>query len=543
VKLSCYLLRESQKPSKVLRGTSAEVRYYRGIGAQGWERAGSLAESQEVTNRLAVIYRTTAQDTSDWQTMVGAWEEAIDPDSNDFALEARQDRGAVFLVKVGDPARWFAWAFGRAWRYLLQSKMDPRFGVISALNDLGTGEEEAVYRKLQVRRDVGVPQVVGRTTFGDAPIGAFDLDEVWDAIKSIGGRTADGRMVYGSMSFVESHPISEPNELENLSTQIRERFEKTRYRERFGFLDQYIPVSDEDTIAELDAHVAEALVEDPTSAAFAYPTGTASFGSRDMAIIVCFPRETRANGRKAIGSGAIAQNERLRDSHGNLNLDSMLRFYADDGFETRASLRECLATQFTYENVAYVLADGVYYEVERDFVASLDAFLSQRIATLGGAPIYRSNGEDAWLDEAAATGQFLKIHPATYVPGDQVGKVELADIIAEDGRLLHVKFGANATASAEVSRQAISSAESLLMYPGTRAWLGAKQCAPPFVGLESTLDTLPRPNLGIVILGRNGDDLSRISLFAKLSLERAVRHLEGRDFGVGIYFVPKELGD
>jgi hypothetical protein len=49
--------------------------------------------------------------------------------------------------------------------------------------------------------------------------------------------------------------------------------------------------------------------------------------------------------------------------------------------------------------------------------------------------------------------------------------------------------------------------------------------------------------VSIVILGRNGDDLSLISLFAKLALERAIRHLENRYFGVRIYFVPKELGD
>jgi uncharacterized protein (TIGR04141 family) len=405
------------------------------------------------------------------------------------------------------------------------------------------GEEEAVFRKLQVRREAGVPQVVGRATFGDAPIGAFDLDEVWDAIKSIGGRTSDGRTIYGSTAFIESQPITEPDDLETLSAQGLERFQGTRYRERFGFLDQYIPVSDEEAISQLDTRVADSLLADATSAAFAYPTGVASFGSGDMAVTICFPGELRANGRTAVASAAIAQNDRLRNSNGQIDLDSTLRFYSDDGFETRASLRECLASQFTVEAVTYVLADGVYYEVDRDFVATLDAFLTQRIAELGEAPVYRSSGENAWLDESAETGRFLKIHPETYSPTDQVGRVELAEIVADDGRFLHVKVDANATAAAEVSRQAMSSAEALLMYPGTREWLEGRQSAPPFDGLELALGLLPRPTVGVVILGRNGDDLSRISLFAKLALERAIRHLENRYFGVRIYFVPKELGD
>lgn len=543
MKLSCYLLRDTQQPSDVLRATSADVRYYVGNADHAWEQTESLADGQAGSDRVAAIYRTTAQDPSDWQSMVGAWEGDIDPNATDFALEARQDRGALFFFRVGEPTCWCAWSFGRAWRYLVQSKLDPRFGVISALNDLSTGEEEAVFRKLQVRREGGVPQLVGRATFGDAPIGAFDLDEVWDAIKSIGGRTLDGRTVYGSTSFVESHPITGPDELEGLSRHGVLRYRGTRYRERFGFLDQYIPISDEEAISALDNHVAASLIADPTSAAFAYPTGIASFGSRDMAVVICLPGELRANGRTAIGAAAIGENERLRDQNGQINLDSTLRFYADDGFETRASLRECLASQFTIEDVAYVLADGVYYEVDRDFVTTLDTFLTQRIAALDEPPAYRSNGENAWIDEAAQAGQFLKIHPNTYDLAEQVGKVELADVIASDGRLLHVKVGANATAAAEVTRQAISCAEALLMYPDTRVWLEAKQPEPPFEGLISALDVLPRPALGIVILGRNGDDLSRISLFAKLALERAVRRLEDRYFGVRIYFVPKELGD
>lgn len=542
MKLSCYALRDSLRPSDALRETNADVRYYCGI-SEGWEPVESLVDAEDQSDRLAAIYRTTAQDASDWQAMVAAWEETADPDANDFALSDREDRGALFFFRVGDPPHWYAWSFGCAWRYLLKSKLNPRFGVISALNDLTAEDKEAVFRKLQVRREAGVPQVVGRATFRDAPLGAFDLDEIWDAIKSIGGRTPDGRTIYGSTAFIESRPITKPDELEALSAHGLQRYQRTRYRERFGFLDQYVPVSDEETISQLDTRVADSLCADATSAAFAYPTGVASFGSREMAVTICFPGELRTNGRTAVASKAIVKNDRFRNANGEIDLKSTLRFYGEDGFETRTSLRECLATQFTVEAVTYTLADGVYYEVDRDFVDTLDKFLGQRIAELGEAPVYRSNGENAWLDESDATGHFFKIHPQTYNPTDQVGSVELADLIASDGRFLHVKVDASATAAAEVSRQAMSSTEALLMYPSTREWLEERQSAAPFNGLEIALDSLPRPMAGIVVLGRNGNDLSRISLFAKLALERAVRHLENRDIKVRIYFVPKELGD
>ena len=152
VKLSCYLLRGSQRPSDVLRSTDADVRHYRGNDNQGWEQVESLTEAQQLSNRLAAVYRTTSREPSDWQSMVAMWEEGVDPAANDFAIEERQDRGAVFFFNVGNPPQWIAWSFGRAWRYLLRSKLNPRFGVIAALNDLTAAEDEAVFRKLQVRQ-------------------------------------------------------------------------------------------------------------------------------------------------------------------------------------------------------------------------------------------------------------------------------------------------------------------------------------------------------------------------------------------------------
>jgi len=41
-----------------------------------------------------------------------------------------------------------------------------------------------------------------------------------------------------------------------------------------------------------------------------------------------------------------------------------------------------VAAQFVVENVTYALADGVYYEVDRDFVSTLNELRAQRVAEL-----------------------------------------------------------------------------------------------------------------------------------------------------------------
>lgn len=541
MRLSCYLLRESASPSDVVRSTPADVRYYRGTD-EGWTTATSLDVAQEQSDRLAAIYRTTAQQPSDWQMMIADWESGVDPDADDFVLEARQDRGAIFFFRVGGD-RWVSWSFGRGWHYLQQAKLDPRFGVISALNDLTSVEDEAVFRRLLVRREAGIPQVVGRSTFGDAPIGAFDLDEIWDAIKSVGGRNSSGNMIQGSLSFVEAQAVEAPDDLEELSAENLDRYQGTGYRDRFGFLDNYVPISDDARESTLDSTLAGRLKDDPSVAAFVYPPPISSLSDEDIGIVVCFPYERKQDGRLAVGSQAIAQNPRLRDEDDAIDFDATIRFYGSDDRDIRASLRECLAAQFDFDESTYVLADGVYYEVNRDFVAGLDDFLRQRIVDLEGAPTYQGHGENAWLGSASGTGEFHKIHPETFTPEGITGKVEIADLVSANGSLLHVKVGADALAAANVTRQAISAAEALIMYPTTAEWLMERQVDPPFAGLETVLHELPRPRIGVTFLGRDGDNLARISLFAKLALERAVRHLEERDFHVRLHFVPKELGD
>ena len=88
----------------------------------------------------------------------------------------------------------------------------------------------------------------------------------------------------------------------------------------------------------------------------------------------------------------------------------------------------------------------------------------------------------------------------------------------------------------------MSSAEALLLYTETRDWLGQKREATAFVGLDMTLESFPRPTVGIVLLGQQGE-VTRISLFAKLALQRAIRHLEGRGFQISLHFIPREYGN
>ena len=273
------------------------------------------------------------------------------------------------------------------------------------------------------------------------------------------------------------------------------------------------------------------------------PNAAAALDSDEVGIRVRFPDERKKHERVAVGSAVIAQNPRLQKAEGGVDFDAVLRFFGDHDAEIKASLRECLASQFEIDGRTYVLDDGTYYEVNREFVAEVDASLQNRIAGLDGAPDYMSAGEDSWLDDAVATGRILKIHPETYNPTGGVGKVELADAIDDVGTLLHVKVGANAAAATAVTRQAMSAAEALVWYGATSEWLVQRQLVPPFGGLEQVLEDHPRPRIGVVLLGRDGNDLSRVSLFAKLALQRACMYLAERDFRFRIYFVPKPLGD
>lgn len=536
MKLSCYLLRDSATPSNCLRDTEAEVSYF--VRRDGrWGEQDSLTALEGV-DAAAVLYRTTAQNPSPWQTMVDRWDEETRGAGSDFALQDRQDRGAVFFIKDGNDGRWLAWSFGRAFRYLLGSRLEPRFGVTCALNELSSGARDVALRKLQVRRSAGVNQMVGRSTFEDAPVSAFELDEVWDAIRSVGGRNPEGGSVYGSLSLVRSRALNSPDELQALSEDSYELFRQDSYRAQFSFLDNYIPVTDPVVESGLDAALATLIVADPTVASFAYPATVASFGSREHVLEVLFPRELLGRGRVELSLAVILASPKFMTA-GAVDLNVDLRFAGEGEMLAKHPLKECLVAQFEYDGVTYVLAEGVYYEVDRNFLGEVDQFIQGKTRVLDGAPTYPGGiSEERWLDLARADGGFLKVHPHKFNP-PTTGSVELADLVAGDARLLHVKRGVGAPEAGAVARQIVSACEALVAYPEAFEWLRQRCEASPEIH-ERVSNEGPRLPIDVVILGHTGD-VQRLSLFAKLELRRAMKYLDARSFETSICFMPTTL--
>lgn len=536
MKLSCYLLRESATPSTCLRDTEAEVSYF--VRRDGtWGEQESLTALQGV-DAAAVLYRTTAQSPSPWQAMVDRWDEETRGAGSDFALQDRQDRGALFFFKDAKDQRWLVWSFGRAFRYLLGSRLEPRFGVTCALNELSSGERDVALRKLQVRRSAGVNQMVGRSTFEDAPVSAFELDEVWDAIRSVGGRNPDGGSVYGSLSLVRSRALDSPDELQALSEESYELFRQDNYRTEFSFLDHYIPVTDLAVESSLDAALSTLIAADPAVASFAYPATVASFGSREHVVEVLFPHELLGNGRVELSLAVILASPKFTAA-GVVDLNVDLRFAGEGEVLAKHPLKECLVAQFEYDGATYALAEGVYYEVDINFLGEVDQFIQGKTGVLDGAPVYPGGiSEDQWLDLASADGVYLKVHPDKFNP-PVTGSVELADLVAADARLLHVKRGAGAPEAGAVARQIVSACEALVAYPDAIEWL-RQRCkgSPEIQGLIT--DVGSRLPIDVVILGHGGD-VQRMSLFAKLELRRAMKYLEARSFDTAVYFMPTTL--
>lgn len=536
MRLSCYLLRESATPSNCLRDTEAEVSYF--VRRDGiWSGQESFTDLKDA-EAAAALYRTTAQSPPPWQAMVDRWDEAVTGAESDFALREREDRGAVFFFRDANYERWLAWTFGRGFRYLLGSRFEPRFGVTCALNELSAGARDVALRKLQVRRSAGVNQMVGRSTFEDAPVSAFELDEVWDAIRSVGGRGPDGGSVYGSLSLVRSRALDSPDDLGAMSDESFELFRKDSYKVQFSFLDNYIPVTDLAVESSLDVALSTLMVSEPAAASFAYPASVASFGSREHVLEVLFPRELQGNGRIELSLAAILTNTKFV-SNGAVDLYADLRFAGEGEVLAKRSLKECLVAQFEYDGANYVLAEGVYYEVEVDFLTEVDQFIQGKTRVLDTAPAYPGGlSEDQWLDLASTDGEFLKIHPNTFNP-PVTGSVELADLVAVEARLLHVKRGVGAPEAGAVARQIVSACEALIAYPAALEWLRNRcEGSTELHGLVTEVG--PRLPIDIVILGHSGE-VRRMSLFAKLELRRAMKHLEARSFDTAIAFLPTTL--
>jgi uncharacterized protein (TIGR04141 family) len=255
-----------------------------------------------------------------------------------------------------------------------------------------------------------------------------------------------------------------------VAAELLDAYRATAYKDAFGILDRSRRLDDDTRIAELDALVVAGLGKPDLGGAYLAPPEVVDWLNVAGFRFSGDPRGTRR------------QEPTLRDyrqMRGVITLEGLrgdrLSLITRDANRSIAwSVYDCLVAERHEDDGAFVLADGTWWEVDRDFVAKIDTIVASieeaDVPLVAFASTDESEGAYNRRAAEALSGATALDADLARVRGER-GRIELCDIAGPGRRLIHVKRGLRAQSLSHLFAQAVMSAEALRHLPEVRAHL------------------------------------------------------------------------
>jgi uncharacterized protein (TIGR04141 family) len=388
------------------------------------------------------------------------------------AAPANASSGAVICVEVRDPSgrpRVLAFTFGvSGYQLLNRARIERGFGLRSALNAcFPKGSTRAGLTRLRSIDSKGLDDVALDTRqLASREVGfeTFGMNIRTDLLQALVGQPADqdawGPRVRGRDSFQAS--VQSAYRLEEIARRLLELYAKRDYRDHFPWVDNIRPVYDEEIVSRLEAATERAVKANRLDL-----IGPEELEARSVSYYR-LRSDPRSNKRfslrladyvtKVGGSDAISIEALKTD---------WIQSYDDSGeVIAQKSVLECLAGNVDFDGSTFVLADGLFYGVDRDYLRQLDRDISDLPIYQGLPPCLATENEDAYNRRAAQRSDLLLVHPDTFTIEGRTTAIEPCDLYARNGAMIFVKKKERSSTLSHLFSQGAIGGELLVLSDG-----------------------------------------------------------------------------
>jgi uncharacterized protein (TIGR04141 family) len=214
------------------------------------------------------------------------------------------------------------------------------------------------------------------------------------------------------------------------------------------------------------------------------------------------------------------------------------------------SVWRCLDGQVQLDGSTYVLDGGDFYQIDPDFLRALDSFLDGVPSGRHGLPdAVPGEREDHYLARVSqAGGDFLLLDQRLVSLEARTTPVEICDLLARDGTLLHAKKGRSSSELSHLFSQGLVSAELMVTSPVFREKVREK-VAEVAGNLPAASKPWPEPmdpdrfsaashEVSFVVIRRPlGTGASSLPFFSKVNLRRCLGELSRMGYPVACQLV------
>lgn len=430
--------------------------------------------------------------------------------------------GGVLLVEV--EGKKYALTFGPGGRFLLNPSCYVHgFGLRIVLNSIRN------VRSLDRRRFDSIASLARFQAVRETNIYAFGLDVERDLLKSLVGTSSDitlGTQMSGHHSLSVTVRTSIEN-LRELLPRYYEKFQDDSYkRSDFAFVDKIQPVTEKATNELLDQLLIDKLVANEfaeSEVELALPEII------EYSEIEGF-RYTKSNRRSpTLNEISIRTYLDEKTRHNNdvtiegLHRERVYAVHANDEIVPLWPVYRCINAELVSGASIYVLSDGSWYLISRDFKEELDNFFATVPRYGVELPAYRDVDEGAYNKRVCNGNPQYVLYDRELVQVGNRQKFEFCDILTSDRDLIHVKRGQASSSLSHLFAQGLVSAEAFLLFDECRQTVNLR-----FPEAIRLADSVQRPSAADfqVVYGiiNNKDELS-IPFFSRVSLRHAYTQL------------------
>lgn len=483
---------------------------------------------------VVYVQRYPATDPG-WKPSLAA---VVDGDLPDLSV---RQAGAALLVRLA--GRIFAFTFGQGRHLLDRDKLVDDFGLRVAANTVDPRRVRSIDGRtfergvLLTRRQASIP---GRVE----ALGVQVDREMYRAITGRSSRAGEGR-VHGSTSLGVTRDITLAG-LETLGETLLRDYDALDYQASFRSLDRMQPLKkDAPEVGRLN----ELLIRNlraPSSDAFLAPPALL-----DWADVSGFRLSTDATRQTYNDPDLSVYLAGIEGGPPSITIerlvDDELRVVARDSprVSHRWSIYRSVVFETTLDGVPYILSEGRWYRVDRQYLDWVDSTVAGVLDPGIGLPSPSVPGLVEGLYNAEAATHLgavlldtLRAHVAT-----ERGGFELCDIFLPPDKLIHVKRGMTSDALTYLFNQGVQAAEGYRNAPEVRARL-RELVARSDAAAAAALPSDDRPDrdafqiVYVIVTDSPARVPRRLPFFARASLARAVRTLTELDFRYGAVGVP-----
>jgi uncharacterized protein (TIGR04141 family) len=309
------------------------------------------------------------------------------------------------------------------------------------------------------------------------------------------------------------------------------KFQDVTYQKTFPWVDQIVAVTQASLIETLEAAACAAINDGDNRCWMCIPE------------IIDWTRVSRFRFGFAIKTPQVVDVE-LADFLESLGPDKVVtpdrlasrRVHAVDSDGNRVHswpARKCLYCEVERDGATYILSNGLWCRVNRDFVGQVDEFFASVPRLPNFLPSYQHQSEAAYCASVAAKhgDEFVLLDQKTINIGGRYGKLELCDLFSASKDLIHVKrYGASSVLSHLFAQGAVSGEafryessvrqKALELLPAAFHWT----------------DEPPSPAAFRVVFGivsSKTEDL-RLPFFSRVNLRQTVKRLQAFSYRVAL---------